>query len=57
MEAVQHEHRAIVEAIAARDPDEARRCATTHILRGEQRLVEGGVISGRRKRNLKERNP
>jgi GntR family transcriptional repressor for pyruvate dehydrogenase complex len=54
MEAVQHEHRAIVEAIAARDPDEARRCATHHILRGEQRLVEGGVISGRRKRNKPE---
>ena len=59
MEAVQHEHRAIVDAIAARDPEEARRCATTHILRGEQRLVEGGVISGRRKRKpeTKETHP
>jgi GntR family transcriptional repressor for pyruvate dehydrogenase complex len=49
MEAVQHEHRAMVEAIAARDPAAARHYATEHILRGEQRLVEGGVISGRRR--------
>jgi GntR family transcriptional repressor for pyruvate dehydrogenase complex len=49
MQSVQQEHRAIVEAIAARDPAAARRYATRHILRGEQRLVEGGVIPGRRK--------
>ncbi|RZL64017.1 MAG: FadR family transcriptional regulator [Variovorax sp.] len=45
MRAVQHEHRAVVEAIAARDPARARRCATAHILAGERRLVEGGVIA------------
>ena len=48
MQAVQQEHRAMVEAIAARDPQAARYHATQHILRGEQRLVEGGVIAGRR---------
>ncbi|CAN5418668.1 hypothetical protein BH11PSE7_BH11PSE7_32770 [soil metagenome] len=48
MQAVQLEHRAIVEAIAAGDAAAARRHATNHILRGEQRLVEGGVISKRR---------
>jgi GntR family transcriptional repressor for pyruvate dehydrogenase complex len=50
MEAVQSEHRAIVEAIAARDPVAARRHATQHLIRGEQRLVEGGVITGQRRR-------
>lgn len=50
MQAVQHEHHTIVEAIAARDPVAARHCALTHILQGEQRLVEGGVIAGRRRR-------
>lgn len=49
MQAVQLEHRAVVEAIAARDPAAARYHATEHILRGEQRLVEGGVISGHRR--------
>jgi GntR family transcriptional repressor for pyruvate dehydrogenase complex len=44
MQSVQQEHRAMVEAIAARDPAAARRHATRHILRGEQRLVQGGVI-------------
>lgn len=51
MQAVQLEHRALVEAIAARDAAAARRCAVDHILHGEQRLVEGGVISGRRRKN------
>ncbi|MBT2321849.1 FadR family transcriptional regulator [Variovorax paradoxus] len=50
MEAVQLEHRAIVEAIAARDPAAARHHATQHLLRGEDRLVEGGIISGRRQK-------
>ncbi|MES2632966.1 MAG: FadR/GntR family transcriptional regulator [Pseudomonadota bacterium] len=50
MVSVQQEHRAMVEAIAARDPVAARRHATRHILRGEQRLVEGGVIAGRRRK-------
>jgi GntR family transcriptional repressor for pyruvate dehydrogenase complex len=49
MQAVQHEHLAMVEAIAARDPAAARYHATQHILRGEQRLIEGGVIAGRRR--------
>jgi GntR family transcriptional regulator, transcriptional repressor for pyruvate dehydrogenase complex len=49
MQAVQQEHRALVEAIAARDPAAARHHATQHILRGEERLVEGGVITGRRR--------
>jgi GntR family transcriptional regulator, transcriptional repressor for pyruvate dehydrogenase complex len=49
MTAVQNEHHAMVQAIASRDPAAARRCATEHILRGEQRLIEGGVISGRRR--------
>jgi GntR family transcriptional repressor for pyruvate dehydrogenase complex len=55
MRAVQLEHRAIVEAIAARDPVAARRCATDHILHGEQRLIEGGVIAGRPQRPGKAR--
>jgi GntR family transcriptional repressor for pyruvate dehydrogenase complex len=46
MEAVRLEHRAIVDAIAARDPALARRRAREHLVRGEQRLVEGGVLSG-----------
>jgi GntR family transcriptional repressor for pyruvate dehydrogenase complex len=46
MDAVRLEHRAIVDAIAARDPTAARRRAREHLLHGEQRLVEGGVISG-----------
>jgi len=50
MEAVQNEHRAIVEAIAARDPVAARHHATQHLIRGEQRLIEGGVITGQRRR-------
>jgi GntR family transcriptional regulator, transcriptional repressor for pyruvate dehydrogenase complex len=46
MQAVRLEHRAIVDAIAAHDPALARRRAREHLVRGEQRLVEGGVISG-----------
>ncbi len=49
MQAVQQEHRAIVEAIAARDPAAARDHATRHILSGEGRLVEAGVIGARRR--------
>ncbi|MGV3570396.1 MAG: FadR/GntR family transcriptional regulator [Ramlibacter sp.] len=56
MQAVQQEHREMVEAIAARDPAAARYHATRHILRGEQRLVEGGVIPARRRtRSTKEK--
>lgn len=50
MQAVQREHREVVAAIAARDPAAARHHATQHILRGEQRLVEGGVIPARRRK-------
>lgn len=45
MDAVRCEHRAIVDAIAARDAQAARRCATEHLLRGAKRLEEGGVIA------------
>ena len=44
MEAVRREHHVIFEAIAARDPAAARRAARAHLLRGQARLVEGGVI-------------
>jgi len=53
MEAVRLEHRAIVEAIAARDPAAARKRAREHMLHSEQRLIEGGVISTARKRSGK----
>jgi len=46
MAEVQREHRSIVEAIAAHDPAAARHHALQHLIRGQQRLVEGGVISG-----------
>ena len=46
MDAVRIEHRAIVGAIAARDPALARRRATEHLVHSERRLVEGGVIEG-----------
>jgi GntR family transcriptional regulator, transcriptional repressor for pyruvate dehydrogenase complex len=45
IEAVRIEHRAIVDAIAARDPAAARRRAREHMVHSERRLVEGGVIS------------
>lgn len=57
MRAVQLEHRAIVEAIAARDPVAARRCATDHIVHGEQRLVEGGIIASHKRRSLARASP
>lgn len=57
MQAVQHEHRAVVEAIAARDPAAARHHATRHILRGEQRLVEGGVIPPQRRTRPSKEKP
>ena len=50
MTAVQHEHRAIFDAIAAHDPVAARLHANEHLIRGEQRLVEGGIIDGRRRK-------
>jgi len=57
MDAVRIEHGAIVDAIAARDPARARRCATGHLLCSEQRLIEGGVISGQRRRAVPKRVP
>ena len=50
MQQVRHEHLAIIDAIAARDPDAARRAAVNHLLHGEWRLQEGGVIPRRRGR-------
>ena len=47
MQAVQQEHHAIVEAIAARDPAAARLHATQHLIRGEDRLIASGVIDAR----------
>jgi GntR family transcriptional repressor for pyruvate dehydrogenase complex len=45
MEAVRLEHRAMIDAIAAHDPELARQRAAEHLVHGEQRLVEGGVIN------------
>ena len=49
MDAVRLEHRAIVDAIAARDPALARKRAREHLVHSEQRLIEGGVISKSRR--------
>lgn len=57
MEAVRLEHRAIVDAIAARDPAAARGRATEHLASGQERLVLGGVISGTRRRNAAALRP
>jgi len=46
MHQVREEHRSIVAAIEARDPAAARAAAVGHLLRGQERLVEGGVIGG-----------
>ena len=54
MDAVRREHRAIVDAIAAHDPAAARRRATEHLVRAQQRLVEGGVIRSEERRVGKE---
>jgi GntR family transcriptional repressor for pyruvate dehydrogenase complex len=45
MEQVRAEHRAMVDAIAARDPAAARKRALEHLQHGERRLEEGGVIA------------
>ncbi|MFO1217911.1 MAG: FadR/GntR family transcriptional regulator [Burkholderiaceae bacterium] len=49
MQQVRGEHRAIVEAIAAGDAAAARRAATSHLLQGEARLHDGGVVANRRR--------
>ena len=51
MEAVRLEHRAIVDAIAARDPALARRRAREHMAHSELRLIEGGIIPAPAKAN------
>lgn len=48
MQQVRAEHRTIFDAIVARDPLAARRAAIAHLVRGEARLHEGGIIVGRR---------
>ncbi|MBL0085758.1 MAG: FadR family transcriptional regulator [Ideonella sp.] len=45
MEAVRHEHHAVLDAIAARDAPAARRAANLHMDRGRLRLERGGVIT------------
>jgi GntR family transcriptional repressor for pyruvate dehydrogenase complex len=50
MNQVRAEHRAMVDAIASGDAAAARRRATEHVAGGEQRLVEGGVIAGQRRK-------
>jgi GntR family transcriptional repressor for pyruvate dehydrogenase complex len=44
MQSVRAEHRAIVEAIAARDPKAARQRALQHMKHGEQRLQAAGLL-------------
>ena len=53
MQAVRLEHRAIVDAIAARDPALARRRAREHMAHSERRLIEGGVIARPSRSNKK----
>ena len=50
MQAVRREHLAIADAIAANHPAQARKAARIHLLHGEQRLVQGGVISPPRRK-------
>ena len=45
MQQVRAEHRAIFDAIAAHDLPAARRSAVRHLMRGEWRLHQGGVIA------------
>jgi GntR family transcriptional repressor for pyruvate dehydrogenase complex len=49
MEQVRAEHRAMVDAIAARDPVAARKRALEHLQKGEHRLEQGGVIAPKRR--------
>ena len=44
MEDVRAEHRAIVDAVEARQPSLARRCAVEHMRRGDRRLQIAGLI-------------
>lgn len=49
MQQVRSEHHQIVEAIAAHDPAAARRAATRHLVLGERRLEQGGVLAAPRR--------
>jgi GntR family transcriptional regulator, transcriptional repressor for pyruvate dehydrogenase complex len=51
MRQVREEHRAIVAAIGVRDSARAREAAVRHLRNGEERLVEGGVIRRKPKRD------
>ncbi len=57
MDAVRDEHKAIVDAIAARDARAARRAATTHLVHGQLRLEQGGVLPARSGPARRVRNP
>jgi GntR family transcriptional repressor for pyruvate dehydrogenase complex len=50
MQHVRAEHQAIVDAIAAHDPEAARRAAIRHHQHGEQRLEEGGFVEAMKRR-------
>ena len=52
MEAVRREHRAIFDAVVARDPSAARQRAREHLMNSEQRLVEGRVLARPRRKVL-----
>lgn len=54
--AVRNEHAEIVAAIAAHDPERARRMAARHMEHATQRLAEGGVISTPKKTTPKARS-
>jgi GntR family transcriptional repressor for pyruvate dehydrogenase complex len=55
-EQVGDEHRAIYEAVVARDPAAARRVAVRHMLRGDRRLQISGLVpaAGKRSRGKRE---
>jgi GntR family transcriptional regulator, transcriptional repressor for pyruvate dehydrogenase complex len=57
MDQVRSEHRAIVDAIAARDVLLARRCAIEHLQRADWRLQEGGVIARKVAKGAKAQRP
>jgi GntR family transcriptional regulator, transcriptional repressor for pyruvate dehydrogenase complex len=57
MEAVRKEHRAIVDAIAARDPKAARKRALEHMTHGERRLEAAGLLPAARGRPRRRSDP
>jgi len=56
-EEVGDEHRAIYEAVAARDPATARRVAVRHMLRGDRRLQISGLMPAPPKRPRHKERP